>query len=334
MKQKLLLLSFLLFAFQLNAQTLTASEILAVPGETFKMHYVKNAATLNPGNAGLNQTWDFSNALFAQDTIKHTLFMEADNTPYTFDYPNANIAEKITLSHDTSYVSYNYYNDSSGFRFDLGANFGILVSSFSNPQKLFQFPMNFNSTVTDDYCFTTDAFSITNYYCGNSNVSFDGTGTLILPFNTYSGVVRIKNIEKIVNLANTSDTTVIENYYWFVPGIHKPFFTYQNYSDASGYISLSATIIDSSVFAGMAESKNFLSIKLYPNPANDLITIKSEKIFTRIEIFNMLGVSVIYKNEKANQLNFSVENISVENYFMKITDEKNNSVFKQISITR
>ena len=73
--------------------------------------------------------------------------------------------------------------------------------------------------------------------------------------------------------------------------------------------------------------------QIYPNPANDLITIKSENNFNRVELFNMLGVSMIFNNEKTNQLKISVENIPNGNYFIKITDEKNNSVFKQITIT-
>lgn len=86
---------------------------------------------------------------------------------------------------------------------------------------------------------------------------------------------------------------------------------------------------------GISElGKYEFNFQIYPNPAKDLITVKSEKSFTKIELFNMLGVTVFCKNEKANQSNLSVQKIPSGNYFIKITDEKNKSVFKQITIIR
>jgi hypothetical protein len=75
-------------------------------------------------------------------------------------------------------------------------------------------------------------------------------------------------------------------------------------------------------------SQNNLEVKLYPNPANDVLNIETTLDLKSIEFFNIQGRKVLESNQK--QIN--VSNLASGIYLVKIQDLENNSVSKKIII--
>lgn len=63
------------------------------------------------------------------------------------------------------------------------------------------------------------------------------------------------------------------------------------------------------------------SIKLFPNPAQSVITITNETIISKVEIFDILGQKVIEKSFNNTQAIINVENLSNGTYLVKTTSE-------------
>ncbi|MDB4299111.1 T9SS type A sorting domain-containing protein [Flavobacteriaceae bacterium] len=80
------------------------------------------------------------------------------------------------------------------------------------------------------------------------------------------------------------------------------------------------------------ESFENQNLKMFPNPSNDLVTIKASNQISNISIYNVQGKQVnleIIKNS-VSELNFSVINLENGIYFIKIQNEFKETIMKLI----
>src|SRR5579871_2224985 len=71
-----------------QAPILTADSINPVIGESLTGSVFSNV--VNPGPSGANQTWDFSS--YSSGNVFTGTVVPADSTPYSSDFPSANVA--------------------------------------------------------------------------------------------------------------------------------------------------------------------------------------------------------------------------------------------------
>ena len=84
---------------------------------------------------------------------------------------------------------------------------------------------------------------------------------------------------------------------------------------------------------GLSVSKNEIirSVKLYPNPAQDVINIESKTIkLSSVDMYNVLGAKVMSSEILNDRIN--VSNLTKGVYFMKINAEEGGSATKKIVI--
>ena len=111
----------------------------------------------------------------------------------------------------------------------------------------------------------------------------------------------------------------------------------------SSWLTLNATIDDLQIFdvaltdaqvnslysgtlatADLSNIKNNISI--YPNPAKDVVFVKSEKQITKIELYDFSGKKL--KESTSKEMNIS--SLQRGNYFIKITDKEGNTQTKNL----
>ncbi len=68
----------------------------------------------------------------------------------------------------------------------------------------------------------------------------------------------------------------------------------------------------------IVEEETFDTISLYPNPANDLITIRSQEIIDEFSIYNLLGQQVRFGAPKAKQTLVDIADLKVGVYIVKV----------------
>jgi hypothetical protein len=72
---------------------------------------------------------------------------------------------------------------------------------------------------------------------------------------------------------------------------------------------------------------------IYPNPANDVVNVKSDYTINRIEVLNFVGQTVYTRedvNAKASRINVATMTPGV--YFVKVTTNEGNRMVK-ITVT-
>ncbi len=139
-------------------------------------------SAIPPGSAGANQTWDFS--ALTPTTAGYVSFVYANTTPYFASYPGATRAVKIQIPTGTIYE----YDIVSPTKVEmLAGNVSATTGDdyTPNPKTMVPIPFHFGDVVVDTFIVNAAGpYTVT--------MTFEGYGTLITPFATYSNVIRMK----------------------------------------------------------------------------------------------------------------------------------------------
>ncbi len=189
-----------LLSFSLSAQiTINMSDLIAL-GDTVAREADTLPSILGPGNAGPNQTWDFSGAV--GHVLETTVAVAPSSTPSASSFTSSNLA----LTNDNLNYLFFDYNASNvivdGFAGDpLGS--GNLDVTFNPDLTLYQFPTNYGNTFSDTYEFevvvpgsavSQPVYEVRLEHIGTIEDTVDGWGTLITPVGSYNAI-RIKRVE-------------------------------------------------------------------------------------------------------------------------------------------
>jgi hypothetical protein len=88
-------------------------------------------------------------------------------------------------------------------------------------------------------------------------------------------------------------------------------------------------IDDECTSSGLTEN-NSLDFEIYPNPAQYQLTIKSEELIERIEIYSLIGQRIMTKNCLLNEINIELSNIESGSYLIRVFDTNNKSSKAQL----
>jgi hypothetical protein len=240
MKKILLVFSFLNLYTQAQPVITDGSDILPV-GSSYPITF---SSISDIGSSGANQTWDFSQESFS--SIGSFDVVELAASDFENDFPTANWVFEITNM--TS-----YYTISSSEMNINALNITALGGAgdySTNPRKVLEFPFNFEDSYTDTYDENGSSTNLT--------VTYDAYGTLIMPDNfTYTNVVRVRETEEF------GPTTT--RYY-----ILEPFMNIALHFDNNDFFTWIKVTLPNSI-----EENNVANFSLYPNPAENLLTIES-----------------------------------------------------------
>ena len=291
-------------------------------GETFTTHAIN---FLPPGPDGPLVLWDFSQILSAVEEERNVVSPEG--TLYKKAFPGSNTAIEINAGTD----GFHFYNLSSGkFNYDGFAD-GVSLIYYHDPMERMNFPFTYNSTFTDVFASEFhDAQNIKTYRSGEITALADGFGTLKLPFGTYENVLRVKYIESykdslLVGAGYQEVNYERETYSWFLPGTHQPLLTISQLNK-DGQMDYQADFLDmNNVIAKVKEAKSNASFKVYPNPANDEITIELDAIQLgsgEIILYNLSGQVVLQQQVQVSAdlftLKINLQDIPAGGYLLTV----------------
>ena len=365
MKKLLLSLSILLtFSLVGNAQiTVTDVDLVGV-GDIFYQDSDTSGlgSSINPGNTGPNQTWDFS-SLQVQNTV--TLQCVSPNgTPHALSYPNANLC--IEESGD-----YSYFNKSSTKVEFLGEGDSV----FQQPLVILPLPLTYGSTYTDGpiaildsmisgpivalilasqsvtaamlsqgAAHTADTINIQLNLLTEFNV--DAWGSLTIPMGTFD-CLRLK-IERTSNsqiLIYCTDTTMGGNgsgwypfgfpdleqetsYQWWSNNINTKFALADMSVDSLGNINEGVAFLHNS--ASSINNAELPVIRIYPVPATYNLNIEIKDDRATYKIYDISG-NLILENTFTKNTKVDLNNIAKGSYLLNITTEKG-SITKKIIV--
>ncbi len=306
------------FITQSIAQTITATGSNPVIGETFNY---KTTSYFGPGTSGTGQTWNFSTISGASTTSN---VVSVSSTPNGSSFPNANVA--LTGAGST----YSYQKTSATVLQNYGFVGSGVVIAYSNPEDLLRYPFSFSNTFSDTWAAIFTNGGYTFYRNGSSTITADGTGTLITPTATFTGVLRVHLVENYsdsVNIFGTPTVTTYNNdqYLWYKDGIHYPLASCYSLTTGAGTTTGGSYYVSTSV--GIEENLALAnSINLFPNPTSENIRLKyniESTTSVKISIINILGQEVyaeeISKLSAGEQtIDLNVSSFEKGTYFVKI----------------
>lgn len=314
MKKNLLFLAMLGVGVTSLAQTtLTSSNLNPQAGESFTDNQCNYQS---PGSAGANQTWDFS-------TLTST---GSQSTSYSAtSVAGANL--KADYGSSQAYILYN----SSGQEM-LQADNGSTVITYSDGEMLFQFPMAYGTTVTDDFraTFTSNGFPAVRE--GSNQQEADAYGTLILPGQTISDVIRIHYTQDYSDTIDIGTPYVVDYqtdiYIWYRAGYHSHLlsFTSYNFGGQTGSYGIytNTTTVGTEAISGIDK------VTILGNPVKDVINFQVEATTQKTinySLYDALGQNVYLTNtsEISNGINsYSIDVNSLPSgmYALKISDNE------------
>jgi hypothetical protein len=329
--KKVLLLSAVVAGVGAKAQNFTAADTLQ-PGMT-TMYFVMDSSALELNAVtGTGVTWDYS-TLYGEIGVNpnDAAVTLASTAPNAADFPmaeyNNDLATFASIYFSNSADSTTYH----GYAFTVDA-YDVLLIFDNNPLKALTYPANVGTSYVDDVLGSIDVNggTATGTATGSVGVNVDGFGTLNVGSDSYTNVLRVKMVESISTSItvfpfppdNGTVTRTIYSYYQLSTD-KQPLFMHATVDIASTLINQAFTAVYYSgipAYASVTEV-NDGDFSVYPNPANDVVTITTDGTADQLTVFNLNGqVITSFINPQAVET-ISVSELPAGTYLIQVTNE-------------
>ena len=313
-----------LTGLSLFAQTpISSDKIAPKPGEK---NIINNASYVNPGSAGLNQTWDLSKMNYASQLEFVT--KTPSEAGLSAAFKDANVL---------------YYNPNSSFVFKssnnllqtVGFSTGGLDVVYTDYEDFLKFPLTYNDNHSDNWSVTMNyqnAMIITR--TGTTTVKVDGYGKLITPDGVFENAYRVNTHQVYtdvysMNGSQVSSSTIDNNQYsWFVEGIHYP--VAQIYDmNAAGQNTKTGSYIN--YYKSETESISLKDIQIFPNPVNSILKINSNA-GNEVSLTDITG-KVVLKKEISNEFTNEILVNELKSGLYIVTISEKDQIISQNKLT-
>lgn len=300
MRLLLLLLIGVFFAAELNAQHTLTTEYFPSIGSEFTFRRTSTQGFQIPDGVltGNGYTWDYSSLPDTGSTLT-IRYIDPASTPYTSNFPDANLALQIQKRDSLDHYTY-FLSNSSGF-ITLGEvseqqQVSAVITFYEPAVRLPDLPLEYMDSANG----WTD---LNGQFAGNTTMDYsyvyDGYGTLILPTGTFDQVVRLKTItnSKGYTIDQSAETT---RYSWLsAQGGHELLvFTEQivtGFSPSRGSSFLYNMDATPVALAHGSFDQNVMTV--FPNPAVNNISLAGlpSGASIHVAIHNLSGQAVVSK---------------------------------------
>ncbi len=197
MKKHLLLLSLLVTSHLFSQITLNENTSTPIIGDTvlYKHIIIQNEDILE-NETGANQLWNYSNLDYSSVDSTEYLYTESSTSNYLDDTPLDFSNSDMMCSYTNSFgdLIENFYNISPNEFSFIGDAFpsfwgGADYSYYPTGLNLLNFPITYNDSYTDTILGNN---SDDQDLSVNQEITADGYGDLILPYDTINNVLRVK----------------------------------------------------------------------------------------------------------------------------------------------
>jgi hypothetical protein len=326
MKKNLLIASLLLSGASF-AQFTQANE--PTIGSTLLMHVCDSFVTNYSGTTGTGVTWDYSNIQGVLGEVKTIEVLDPSATPEGSNFAGSTKALDIPNFITTYISSTASTRNSQGFTF-VEPSFGTVnVVLDTDDELLMNYPYAVTNSLVDAVSGTATATLGSFPATGTAQTSVDGSGTLILnSTTTHTNVLRFKVVDNITADAGFPFgviTLAREQYeYYDLANSSMPLFIH-----AKLIITIQGTPQPLNLVLSSAQPDTYLSVAnnelagvaVYPNPANELVTIKGLTSEGTAQIVDLQGKVVRSAAVNAGVDTIAISDLNAGVYVMTISTE-------------
>lgn len=338
---------FSIFQFSFGQITYESSDF-AGNGESYPIITITDPTAFDFTETGSDFTWDF-NSLPSSD-IENYGYEDPNNSPFKnvwclyyfyifncdsmFDENfNMGLNSNQTLELETftlSNVYQHFYKSNSniemkmfGANVDLEGNTLPAILEYSDPDVLFQFPMNFNDSFSDNNSINMDfndlGYDLLVESTGTRTNQVEGYGDLKIRNHVFEDVLKVKSsLTQFFNVYLEGQHTTVElptvTYFWFDKDYGIPVLTVTGTEVEGAFIPASVSY----VWVESMNISDFISEKviIYPNPTSGKINVQLEMNE------EMESIEIIDASGKVVSLNLDTTHLSKGTYILKIQTNK------------
>lgn len=330
MKKKLFtLLGISAFSFGAFAQTWQFANEPTIDA-TRTMYLVDTTSVNLASQTGANQTWNFSLLAGYEENMRVLSVTDAEDFP---SFPDATHMLLIPGFMNTAFVYADGSNDklAHGYQFEL-PDLGEVTFVFTDFQKMMEFPTSLGTTFTDNMSGTFTIFDEDNDAEGQTWVTADATGTLVLANDvTHTDVLRIHTIDTLYAevvlsiLPIPTSVTIVRETFDYVKSSTSsfPLFTHATMKILNPLIGqvkvavvLSAENPSTFVNIGNAAANEAL---VFPNPSGGVFTVKTGNVdASSVSVVDVTGRVVFATTNASNQIQVDLSQELPGIYFVNI----------------
>lgn len=272
------------------------------PGKSFTAAVTTGTFSGGPGNAGVNQVWDFR--AMAIGATGSFVVLDALYNIYMNNYPNANYVYIIDSA-------YNYFIVSGTKMEQVTRNIsspGGITDYSQNPKTIMEFPFSWHAQFSDTYMGYGDtARTVT--------VRYDGYGTLRMPNGDYHNIARV---------SETYATGV--DYVWYSEDPFLPVLRYNHNGGLFTHIAISPSVVNQI-------NTRTTGISIYPNPATSTATINinlQNESYGQLRLYDITGRLMLEDIITTRSATINISSLPPGIYICKISIDKNSTTGKLI----
>lgn len=233
-----------------------------------------SVSTVNVGNTGGPQTWNFSNVPVEPFT-SFIYYIDTAQTPYTGDYPEGNLSSVYDFSDSTEY---SYYLSSPTEFSQLGFADPANNIKFGQPFKTFQLPFTYTNNFSQNVSISGVSEGLTLSGTAKTTVKADAFGTVIIPAGTFPAlrVYRITEISATVLFFNIVQRDTA--WEWWTNQFQTPVMSYhRSYLSALGdeeYDVYADMFVAQTVADKEPAAPAKIDLRIAPNPTGGATTVR------------------------------------------------------------
>jgi len=314
-------------SFSFGQSILTDANFNPVLGDAFAVKVV-NETGINPGASGAAVTWDFTYLTQKMMDTGHTISRFAANGQSHYDAAcNLAIMGPSATSHATTFLVANS-SKLSQYGYYINTDTNLILT---NPADELRYPFTYGNSF-DDTCTGTIWFGISASYTGYLHVQCDAYGTLVLPFRTDTGVLRVHTVQNFTDNVYILGIPVVKNYIissydWYKPNYHTALLTIQTITEvgAPSPTNEFAAYAVAKVAGVNDVAHKIAELQLSPNPASGDVTVSYKTIQkeqVRISLMDMAGreVALLSQTETsgAQQMTFNTNRFPKGLYLVRL----------------
>ena len=330
-------IAIILFHFGVNdgnAQIIIDNSYKPAIGDSYKSLSADTTGIFE-GNAGANQTWNFSSLV-----LSNTPLIVTTSNPSTgqgsSNFPGATIMNVI----EGAYI---YSKEENNSYYSMGMYTEDVLRKYTDMQKVMQYPFAYNHTFNDSYRSIAAIEDMEIRSHGTVTVTADAWGTLTLPSGTHSNALRLKSTTNNTDTMITSGGSFVfgstsTTYSWYINGMKVPVFSityivtdFSNIKSVEYVTEFSTGIVNQ---VGVAE--DYKLEQNFPNPFNPSTKINfsiTKAGFTSLKVYDILGkevASLVNGNLAAGKYSadFDASELTSGVYFYKLETSDFSSVKK------
>lgn len=310
-------------------------------GSSTTMYVLDSNAVDYASMTGAGQTWDYSTTPGVYGETKVVNVATAASTANGADYPNSTWAVDIAGFMTTYYTSSSSSRISQGFVFDGGDVAGtvrVVFDGGADDAVTMNYPYALTNTLTDAFAgeALTDMSPSPLATSGSITTTVDGQGTLKLNAGTtLTGVTRFKlHDQATADLPLGLGTVEMERTqyeYYDLANSSLPVFVHSTLVITMGGTPTTQHIVMSNVAPDeylSVSDNNLAAFSMYPNPANESITVSGLSGNETISIVDMTGKTVLTAQNSGASQTLNIADIQAGVYNLVVISNGNKAIKK------